>query len=93
MMPNHIISTETRNGKPVVWLWEIGTYPDSSVLAGQIRERRVRTYDSVMQALIEYPHAEVTENYTRGSSPSVSRFAPADFDPSYAGEAWGEDDY
>ena len=69
-----------------------GTYPDSSVLAGQYHRAPVDYYQTVTEARAAYPKARVLAAPSPKSTATVPLNPPADFDPSYAGERW-DDDY
>lgn len=77
-----------------VWLWRIGVFPPSSVLAGQTRRQRVKHFATVQAAQAESPAASVK---ARPSSRAANREdtrnferspAPAWFNPAIAGEEW-----
>lgn len=75
-----------------VWLWGHGEYPESSVLAGQDRHRRIEAFDSMAEA--RKAHRDVEAGPGPLAFPeNLSELAPRWFDPADAGEAWGEDDY
>ena len=68
-------------------VWEINEYPESSVLAGQMRVSLVDQYPSERMALVAYPNAVVTDSRPRPVA-VVSSCPPSDFDPLDAGEEW-----
>lgn len=76
------------------WVWGHSTYECSSVLAGRPRHRRVKCYDTVEEAVAEYPSAGVSEYATSHSAnkEDTASFmrspAPSWFDPADAGEEW-----
>jgi hypothetical protein len=77
----------------VVWVWEHSRYPESSVLAGQTRRSRVAPYDTVADALADYPAAVVSDVSSHGANQqdidALTRMpTPAWFDPDDAGEEW-----
>jgi hypothetical protein len=43
------------------WVWGTSTYPDSSVLAGQCRRRRIECFESMEAARAAYPRATACE--------------------------------
>jgi len=69
---------------------EHGVYPEHSVLAGQARRAYRGTFDTVKDALSEFPDAEVLEHNTLATA-SVPQVAPDWFDPADAGERWEEE--
>lgn len=79
----------TYGGKPIA-VYGIGRYESWSVLAGQTRRVFLDDFDTVEAAREAYPDAE------ESGLPEQARVPlnpPPDFDPSYAGERWSEDDY
>lgn len=71
-------------------VYEYGTYPESSVLAGQERRSCLGTFPTLAEARAEFPAAE----YTDGSGYREIHIpeAPPDwFDPEAAGERWNDD--
>ncbi len=73
------------------WLCQRGVYDRSSVLAGQDFRQLQKHYETLEQAQVENPKAEVTDE---GIAPVYIPVNPPEwFDPAAAGEAWGEDDY
>ncbi len=72
-----------------------GTYPDSSVLAGQYRRVCLAVYSTLQEAQEAYPWAEVQGGLLPASwvAPRVPQSPPAWFDPADAGENWSEEDY
>lgn len=73
------------------WLCTCGDYPEYSVLAGQYCRALQIAYDSLEEAKAANPGVEVVEDGCPVVA-SVPDVAPADFDPSYAGERWDEED-
>lgn len=70
------------------------TYPKGSVLEGQSQECVVKIFDSLAEAVEEYPNLEVSQyGRCREHRPSVSVNPPSDFSYYDAGEYWGENDY
>jgi len=72
-----------------------GTYPDSSVLAGQSRRAFLDSFPTVEEARAEWPHADVLDHSSkvwRGSSlveiSGLPECPPDWFDPADAGETW-----
>lgn len=93
-MDERIIENE---GPENVWVWEIGEYAESSVLAGQTRRARLDCFDTVEEAQKAYPDATVSEGCSSHAMNVQDRdsFAnapePSWFDPADAGESWDED--
>ena len=73
-----------------VAVYGIGTYEESSVLAGQTKRVFLDDFDTVEEAKAAYPNANESGLPERARVPENP---PSWFDPSYAGEAWSEDDY
>jgi len=72
-----------------------GTYKHSSVLAGQARRSFQDAFDSVEEALQEYPEAEVRGGSTKvrygttlAQLSGLPETPPSWFDPMDAGETW-----
>ena len=89
------ITIEQKPGTRGFTAYQWGTYPPSSVLAGQHSKKYLNMFDSQEAALEHYPNATVT-----GYAPpaEVSRQAPAGYYAGNggfydAGEYWAEDDY
>jgi len=75
-------------------VYEHGIYPGGSVLAGSPMRTWKAHFDTVEEAKAAYPSARAIEGSTyRSIDEMMPATAPAWFDPSAAGEAWGEDDY
>lgn len=77
-----------------------GTYPESSVLAGQPSRSCLDMGDTLDALRAEWPHAEVidhstkpfrTGNETLAELSGLPPTPPAWFDPAAAGERWDED--
>jgi len=94
-MNERVIENE---GPGEIWVWEIGEYEDSSVLAGQTRRARLDCFDTVEEAQKAYPDATVSEGCSLHAQNVMDRdsfahsLAPGWFDPADAGERW-DDDY
>ena len=73
-------------------LWGHGVYGDGSVLAGQSLNARFDTFDSIEEAIAQYPAATVADSRPLHSN-TVSDIPPTGWSPDDAGEVWGEDDY
>ena len=77
------------------WLVEHGTYPATSVLAGQYRRRLVKPYGTLDEAVADNPGVEVNKDSTAQQHhllrSTVSVVPPTWFDPTTAGERWDED--
>jgi len=75
-----------------VWLWGYGTYKRGSVLAGQHRQARLDSFDSLEEARAAYPSVKVrddgTVNMHASHYISLPDVPPSDFDPMDAGEEW-----
>ncbi len=69
-----------------------GTYPETSVLAGQPSLQVLGHYKNLPDAIAAYPDAEVHEITVYHPRPEVPTTPPAWFDPMYAGERWNEED-
>lgn len=78
-------------GQPEWYVYGHGEYDDSSVLAGQYRRCFLDTFQTVEEALVAYPSAEVLGHSTRVSVPPMPSCPPKWFDPADAGERWDED--
>lgn len=72
-----------------------GEYEETSVLAGQARRVFMDYFDTVELALEEYPEAEVMNHSTKVMGYNAGDTMPVNppdwFDPTTAGENWGED--
>jgi len=77
---------------PGIWLWGYGTYPESSILAGQPKQQRIEYWSDVETALLECPmvghRIDGTGNLPSSMLVTVSDVAPDWFDPADAGECW-----
>lgn len=71
-------------------LHEIGQYPESSVLAGQMYDRVINTYVTMEQAMTDNPNVEIHYT-TSGIRATVPDLAPQGFDPADCGERWYDD--
>lgn len=71
-----------------VWVWKTDFFPSYSVLAGQLRRRRIEHFDSISAAQKSYPTANVMDGRPLRDASAMSSQAPAWFDPSSAGETW-----
>jgi hypothetical protein len=69
-----------------------GTYGRESVLEGQPRRAYLDRFDTVEEALAQFPKASVLEHSTKTEF-TMSDAPPRGFDPMDAGETWHEDDY
>lgn len=87
------IHPETEGGRKEWAVVGHGTYPSSSVLAGQYMFQRLGWYESVEEALKDWPMATLDDLPAVNHNPASLGPAPADwFDPAAAGERW-DDDY
>ena len=79
------------------WLVAHGTYPESSVLAGESSRTLTKWYATEEEAKAAHPYAEVIGHIT--GDPFAHMYNPLPesppswFDPANAGEVWHEDDY
>jgi hypothetical protein len=74
-------------------VYEYGTYPESSVLAGQERRSYVDGgFASAAEAKAAYPDA-VIEDGSGHREITIPRTPPPWFDPANAGETWDDEDY
>ena len=89
---NHFDDFELVPEEDGVWLWGYGTYESSSVLAGQNRQARLDSFDSLEEAKAKYPAVRVREDDTVNMPASqyicLPDVPPSDFDPMDAGEEW-----
>lgn len=69
-------------------VYEHGTYPRHSVLAGQARRSFVDTFDTLEDAQRRFPKAQVLEHSSRPFEQPMSDCPPSWFDPADAGEEW-----
>ena len=76
------------DGYQSVWLWGFGTYPESSVLAGQPRQVRLECFDNVAQAKAAHPEVAVFDYPVDKVTVSLPETPPDWFDPMAAGEEW-----
>jgi hypothetical protein len=73
--------------KPEYGVYAYGTYPESSVLAGQERRSFINSFPSLAAAQAAYPTAEWVDG--TAWHPIVIPENPPDwFDPEIAGESW-----
>jgi len=80
------ITVELDGSQYQVFGW--GVYPRHSVLAGQTMRVRLECYDTIDEALIEYPTAQYTELRTLKPNTSMSPCPPNWYDKGDAGEDW-----
>jgi len=68
-------------------VYQYDEYEESSLLAGQTRKSFIDSFDTIDEAVIEYPNAKVMEFevFVSNYLPSVP---PSWFDPMDAGEEW-----
>lgn len=52
-----------------VWVWSTDFFPSYSVLAGQLRRRRIEHFDSISAAQKAYPAASVMDGRPLRTSP------------------------
>lgn len=93
--PNKTIEPDKRGDGFNVYEW--GTYPKGSVLAGQDRKTFVDASSDQYELKLKYPGAEVFDHVVECTA-TVNANAPANYyagDGGFydAGEYWGEDDY
>lgn len=70
------------------------TYPSSSVLSGQQQEIIDDFYNTLEEAKLAHPKADVSDGpHVMLHRPSVSPCPPSNFSYYDAGEHWHEDDY
>ena len=74
------------------WLCQRGIYERSSVLAGEDFRQLCKPYKSLDEAKADNPGVKVSDEDAPVPA-ELSINAPNWFDPSDAGESWGEDDY
>lgn len=78
-------------------VYEHGTYPKSSVLAGCPRRSFMDWFRTMEAAKEKFPDAEVLEGSSKMDGYNSGDLMPSEppswFDPADAGEVWGEDDY
>ena len=73
-------------------VYEHGVYEHSSVLAGQHKRAWVEYFDSLKEAILNYPKAEILEGSSKLlTEPIVPDLPPNDFDPYACGERWDAD--
>jgi hypothetical protein len=76
--------------------WDVyghGVYPRSSVLAGHPKRNYLEAFKTLDEAVSKYPSADRLDHSTKVQANPMSDSAPGWFDPTYAGEVWGEEDY
>jgi hypothetical protein len=74
------------------WVVRHDEWPASSVLAGQDRRSLLQHFDTIEEALDEFPEAEALEHSTKNAFAEVlPDVAPDWFDPLDAGESWDSD--
>lgn len=92
------IEPDQRDG---VVVYGHGTYGENSVLEGQALRQYLKHFETIEEAKVEYPTAEVLDHSTKEWRPAnesladasgLPSVAPAWFDPADAGERW-DDDY
>jgi len=81
---------DRETGRRTTWLWGMGEYPRTSVLAGQFRESRLESFDTLKEAEQKHPDVEFREGRS-GHVAIVPDIAPAWFSPYDAGEHWDEE--
>lgn len=78
-------------------VYEHGTYPRHSVLAGSARRTFVDWFHDIASARSRFPEAEVLDGTSKIPGYNTGDLMPSEppswFDPADAGECWGEDDY
>ena len=93
-MPDLTIEpVEPRNNTrtdPVYKVIEHSVYERGSVLEGLPKRTFVDSFLSIEAATAAHPTAEVLDHSTKPTLSALGQVAPAWFDPSYAGERWGE---
>jgi hypothetical protein len=69
-------------------VYELSTYEESSVLAGQEKKVFMEVCETVEEAKKEYPTAEVRDSIYKPIVLPMSDCPPSWFDESNAGETW-----
>ena len=72
-------------------VYEYGTYPDSSVLAGQERRSFIDRFPTLEEAKAAYPSAEYSGEGSGYREVHIPETPPSWFDPANAGESWTDD--
>lgn len=97
---SHTIEPASPQGGEGFHVYEHGTYERSSVLAGQARRSFRGAYDTLEEALADFPNAAMLDRSTKPWEPEDASLedlsglpeCPPDwFDPADAGEHWGDD--
>ena len=81
--------TPTETG---VWVVEHSEYGANCVNAGQYRRQMLDHFDTVAEALKEYPGAQPLNHSTKVFRPAMPDTPPQGFDPLDAGETWNEEE-
>lgn len=68
-------------------VYEHDEYPESSILAGNVRRTAIDFADTAEELKEQYPDAEVLDHSTR-CDPVLPSAPPDWFDPADAGEEW-----
>ena len=95
-MPDLTIEPEDmpqQHGHPMLYkVIEHSVYERGSVLEGLPKRTYVDSFLSIEAATAAHPTAEVLSYSTKEQGNPLPETAPDWFDPTYAGERWGEDD-
>ena len=89
-MPDLTIEPELNSAGTGYKVIEHSVYERGSVLEGLPKRTFVDSFLSLEAATAAHPTAEVLEHSTKEQGNPLPEVAPDWFDPSYAGERWGE---